>query len=90
MQSMGSNAPPELSTRPNITPPGSITALPCALSASTHPRIIGKMTRAVPLDIADLNGQRNECLAEAFNTPYNIFILLYPIASLTATTVILP
>ena len=49
-----------------------------------------KMTRAVPLDIADLNGQRHECLAEAFNTPYNIFILLYPIASLTATTVLLP
>ena len=48
-----------------------------------------KMTRAVPLTITDLNGQRHECLAEAFDTTYNILILLYPVAALT-TTVLMP
>ncbi len=46
-----------------------------------------KLTKAVPLTIADLNGQRHECLAEAFDTTYNILILLYPVAALSATTV---
>lgn len=49
-----------------------------------------KMTRPVPLGISDLNGQRHECLAEAFDTTYNILILLYPITALTATTVLIP
>ena len=49
-----------------------------------------KMTRPVPLTISDLNGQRHECLAEAFDTTYNVLILLYPVTALTATTVILP
>ena len=49
-----------------------------------------KMTRPVSLSISDLNGQRHECLAEAFKTNYNIFILLYPTTALTATTVPIP
>ena len=49
-----------------------------------------KMTRPVPLTISDLNGQRHECLAEAFDTTYNVLILLYPNATLTATTVVMP
>ena len=49
-----------------------------------------KMTRPVPLTIPDLNGQRHECLAEAFDTTYNILILLYPVTELTATTVLMP
>ena len=49
-----------------------------------------KMTRAVPLSIADRNGQRHECLAEAFDTTYNILILLYPVTALTTTTVLMP
>ena len=49
-----------------------------------------KMTRAVPLTITDRNGQRHECLAEAFDTTYNILILLYPITALTTTTVLMP
>ena len=49
-----------------------------------------KMTRPVPLTISDLNGQPHECLAEAFDTTYNILILLYPVTALTATTVLIP
>ena len=49
-----------------------------------------KMTQPVHLAIKDLNGQPHECLAEAFNTTYNILILLYPTAALTTTTVLMP
>ena len=49
-----------------------------------------KMTKAVPLTITDLNGQRHECLAEAFDTTYNILILLYPFTALTTTAVLMP
>ena len=49
-----------------------------------------RMTRPVPVIISDLNGQQHECLAEAFNTTYNILILLYPVSELTATTVLIP
>ena len=48
-----------------------------------------KMTKAVPLTITDLNGQRHECLAEAFDTTYNILILLYPVTALTTTAVLM-
>ena len=49
-----------------------------------------RMTGPIPLTISDLNGQQHECLAEAFNTTYNILILLYPVSALTATTVLMP
>ena len=49
-----------------------------------------KMTKPVPLIISDLNGQRHECFAEAFDTTYNVLILLYPKAALTAATVVMP
>ena len=49
-----------------------------------------RMTRAVPLTLSDLNGQEHECLAEAFNTTYNILILLYPVTALTTTRVLMP
>ena len=49
-----------------------------------------RMTRPVPLVISDLNGQQHECLAEAFDTTYNILILLYPVTELAATTVLIP
>ena len=32
----------------------------------------------------DRNVDRHECLAEAFNTTYNVLILLYPVKALTA------
>lgn len=49
-----------------------------------------KMTGPVPLTISDLNGQQHECLAEAFDTTYNILILLYPVTALTNTMVLMP
>ena len=48
------------------------------------------MTRPISLTISDLNGQQHECLAEAFDTTYNVLILLYPVTELTATTVLMP
>ena len=49
-----------------------------------------KMTQPVSLAIEDRNGQRHDCLAEAFNNTYNILILLYPTTALTTTTVLMP
>lgn len=41
-----------------------------------------KMTRPFPLTITDLNGQQHESIAEAFDTTYNVLILIYPVAAL--------
>lgn len=49
-----------------------------------------RMTRPTSLSISDLNGARHECVAEAFDTTFNILILLYPVRALTASTVLLP
>lgn len=49
-----------------------------------------RMTRPVSISMTDKNGQAHECVAEAFDTTYNILILLYPVKSLTAKTIILP
>ncbi|MFI5353426.1 MAG: ImmA/IrrE family metallo-endopeptidase [Candidatus Binatales bacterium] len=49
-----------------------------------------RMTRPTALSITDKNGVRHECVAEAFDTKWNVLILLYPIRALTASTVILP
>lgn len=49
-----------------------------------------KMTRPMSLSMPDKNGTNHECVAEAFDTTYNILILLYPVAALTTTTIILP
>jgi hypothetical protein len=49
-----------------------------------------KMTKPVSLSIRDRNGVPHECVAEAFDTTYNVLILLYPVHALTAKTVILP
>ena len=48
-----------------------------------------RMTRPMTIQIRDRNGVSHECLMEAFKTTFNIFVLLYPIKSLTETTVIL-
>ena len=52
--------------------------------------IRGRMKRPVSLTIIDLNSQRHECLADAFDTTYNILSLLYPVRVLTTTTVLMP
>jgi hypothetical protein len=49
-----------------------------------------RMTRPVSVVGVDRNGKKHECVAEAFKTPRNVFVLLYPIKDLTTTTVILP
>jgi hypothetical protein len=49
-----------------------------------------KMTRPTSVMIADRNGTRHECVAEAFDTKWNILILLYPTRALTASTIIMP
>lgn len=52
--------------------------------------IYSKMTKPHSLSIVDLNGTKHECLAEGFKTPFNVFILLYPVRALTASTIIMP
>jgi hypothetical protein len=47
-----------------------------------------KKQRSVPM--IDLDGVRHDCIAEAFDTTYNILILVWPVKALTASTVILP
>ncbi len=49
-----------------------------------------RMTRPTTLSIKDRNGVAHECVAEAFDTTFNVVILLYPVKALTASTVILP
>jgi Zn-dependent peptidase ImmA (M78 family) len=49
-----------------------------------------KMTRARSLPIFDLNGTEHECLAEAFDTTFNVLLLVYPVRALTASTIIMP
>lgn len=41
-----------------------------------------KMTRATPVSITDRNGYAQACLAEAFDTTFNIIVLVYPIREL--------
>ncbi len=47
-----------------------------------------KMTRPTTVSITDRNGQAHECVAEAFDTTFNILLLVYPIKALTSTTII--
>jgi hypothetical protein len=49
-----------------------------------------KMTSPRSLSIVDRDGTEHECVAEAFDTQWNVLILLYPVAALTSTTIILP
>ncbi len=49
-----------------------------------------KMTRPRTLPIFDLNGTEHECVAEAFDTTFNVLLLVYPTRALTSTTIIMP
>jgi hypothetical protein len=49
-----------------------------------------KMSRPKALPVMDLNGDKHECVAEAFDTTFNVLILLYPVKALTTSIVILP
>lgn len=45
-----------------------------------------KMTRPVSLSMTDRAGTAHECLAEAFDTGYNVLLLAYPVQALAAST----
>lgn len=49
-----------------------------------------KMTRPTSVLLKDRNGDSHECLMEAFDTTYNVLIIIYPVKFLTATTIIMP
>jgi hypothetical protein len=49
-----------------------------------------KMTKPFSLSVVDRNGTQHECLAEAFDTTHNVLILLYPVQTLTKSTILLP
>jgi hypothetical protein len=46
-----------------------------------------KMTRPTTISITDRNGQAHECVAEAFDTTFNILLLVYPVRALTSTVI---
>jgi hypothetical protein len=48
-----------------------------------------KMTRPTTLSVTDRNGTSHECVAEAFDTTFNVIILLYPVQALTRSTILL-
>ena len=48
-----------------------------------------KMTRPTTVSITDRNGQAHECVAEAFDTTFNVLLLVYPVKALTSTTFII-
>ena len=49
-----------------------------------------KMTKARTISIKDRNGDEHECVAEAFDTTYNVLILIYPVKAITASKIISP
>jgi hypothetical protein len=49
-----------------------------------------RMSNARMITLIDRNGVRHECLAEAFKTPYQVFVLIHAAHTLTSTTIILP
>jgi Zn-dependent peptidase ImmA (M78 family) len=49
-----------------------------------------KMSRPRSLPIFDRNGTEHECIAEAFDTTFNVLILVYPVKALTVSTIIMP
>jgi hypothetical protein len=49
-----------------------------------------RMTRPTTVSLTDRNGQAHECVAEAFDTTFNVLVLVYPVKALTATTILVP
>lgn len=48
-----------------------------------------RMTKPITISLTDRNGQAHECIAEAFDTTFNVLILVYPMKALTAKTFIM-
>lgn len=49
-----------------------------------------KMTKPRALVYSDRNGDRHECLGEAFDTTHNVLLLIYPTKALTSSLIALP
>lgn len=49
-----------------------------------------KASRPRAIELTDLNGDRHECLAEAFTQTHQVFVLIHQIKALTTTTIIMP
>lgn len=49
-----------------------------------------KMTRPTTLSLPDLNGDAHECVGEAFDTTYNVLLLIYPVKALGKSALIMP
>jgi hypothetical protein len=49
-----------------------------------------RMTRPTTLSMTDRDGTTHECVAEAFDTTYNVIILLFPVRALTKTMIVVP
>lgn len=49
-----------------------------------------KMSGRQCIELHDLNGERHECLAEAFTQGHQVFILVHAVRTLTAFTITLP
>ena len=49
-----------------------------------------RMSRARGITLVDRNGVHHECLAEAFKTPYQVFVLIHAVRTLTKTTIVMP
>jgi hypothetical protein len=48
-----------------------------------------RMTRPTSFIMTDRNGDRHECLAEAFDSKFNILMLIYPVKALARTSLVL-
>jgi Zn-dependent peptidase ImmA (M78 family) len=49
-----------------------------------------RMSRPRACSLRDQNGVLHECIAEAFSTTYQVFVLIHEVATLTKTTVVMP
>lgn len=72
----------DLSWPPHFTPGDEIGAM--------VPLGHRRMSKARTISLVDRNGVRHESVAEAFKTPYQVFVLIHAAHTLTSTTIIMP
>ena len=49
-----------------------------------------RMSRPREIRLVDRNGDHHECIAESFKTPYQVFVLIHAVRTLTKTAFIMP
>jgi hypothetical protein len=54
------------------------------------PLVGRKMSRPQRVVIKDRNGVRHECIVEGFTQTHQVFLLVCPVASLTAASIVVP